>query len=70
MIKLYKDYIEITDMIIINKDLKEVDCIEFSSDYTFTNTFIVNNDFIMLNGKKFIDRFKIKLKLILQIIKL
>lgn len=70
MIRIFKDYIEITDMIIINKDLKEVGCIEISNDYTFTNSFIINNDFITLNDKNFIDRLKVKLKLILQIIKL
>lgn len=70
MIRLFKDFIEIKDMIIINKNLNDVDCIEFSNDYTFTNTYIINNDFIILNGKNFIDRFKLKLKLILQIIKL
>lgn len=70
MIRLFKDFIEIKDMIIINKNLDDVDCIEFSNDHTFTNTYIINNDFIILKDKKFIDRFKLKLKLILQIIKL
>lgn len=70
MIKLYKEFIEIKHMIIISKNLSDSKFIDFSKDFTYCNTYITNNDFITLKDKKFLERVKIKFKLILQIIKL
>lgn len=69
MIKISKDFIEIENMVIINKNLDERDCIGALPTCSKTIR-ILNNDFIILNNKKLIDRLKIKLKIIIKIIKI
>lgn len=51
MIKISKEIIEIENMIIINKNLDDQNCLEVLRPIS-KSIYIMNNDFITLNNKK------------------